>query len=191
MQVFPAYCEFSQSVRRDIEPFLKLFQAEKPLAVFLYYQLRELIKSLLERFVQPHVLESNASPYKLINLDLKKQENLLPIESINVGFGAKSVLQILTTTEKTMQHHFRKDVHIYLISLVQKIFQRCPLKYKLTRAISSLAPTDISVMKPEVLKKRFNSLVLLLHDHCWISSVAVDNAEKQYNNLIKKCRLIN
>ena len=39
--------------------------------------------------------------------------------------------------------------------------------------------TDISVMKPEVLKKRFNSLVLLLHDHCWISSVAADNAEKQ------------
>ena len=47
---FPANCEFSQSVCRDIEPFLKLFQAEKPLAVFLYSQLRELIRSLLERF---------------------------------------------------------------------------------------------------------------------------------------------
>ena len=40
-------------------------------------------------------------------------------------------------------------------------------------------------MKPEGLKKRFNSLILLLHDHRWISSVAADNAEKQYNNLIK------
>ena len=91
-KIFPAYCEFSQSVCWDIEPFVKSFQAEKPLAVFLYFQLRELIRSLLERFVQPHVLESNASPYKLINLDLKKQENLLPIEFINVGFGAKSVI---------------------------------------------------------------------------------------------------
>ena len=107
-------------------------QAEKPLTVFLYFQLRELIRSLLERFVQPHVLESNASPYKLINLDLKKQENLLPIEFINVGFGAKSVIRNITTTEKTMECQFRKDVQIYLISFVQKIFQRCPLKYKLT-----------------------------------------------------------
>ena len=51
-KIFPAYCEFSQSE--------KLFQAEKPLAVFLYSQPRELIRSLLERFVQSHVLESNA-----------------------------------------------------------------------------------------------------------------------------------
>ena len=123
-KIFPAYSEFSQSVCRDIEPFLKLFQAEKPLAVFLYSRLRELIRSLLERFVQPHVLESNASSCKLINLDLKNQENLLPIESINVGFGKKSVLQNLFTTEKTMERQFRNDIQIYLISLVQKIFQR-------------------------------------------------------------------
>ena len=122
----------------------------------------------------------------MINLDSKKQENLLTIESINFGLGAKSVFRNLATTEKTMERQFREDVQIYLISLVQKIFQRCPLKYKLTRVISSLAPTDISVMKPKVLKKRFNSLVLLLHDHRWILSVASDNAEKQYNNLKKK-----
>ena len=146
--------------------------------MILYSQLRELIRSLLEKFVQPHVLESNASPYKLINLDLEKQENLLPIESISAGFGAKSVLRNITTAEKAMEHQFRKDVQIYLISLVQKIFQGCPFKYKLTRAISSLPPTDISVMKSEVLKKSFNSLVLKLHDHRWISSLAADNAEK-------------
>ena len=33
-KVFPAYCEFSQSVCRDIEPFLKLFQAENPWQCF-------------------------------------------------------------------------------------------------------------------------------------------------------------
>ena len=26
---------------------------------------------------------------------------------------------------------------------------------------------------------------LFLHDHCWVSSAAADNAEKQYNALIK------
>lgn len=40
-------------------------------------------------------------------------------------------------------------------------------------------------IKPEFLKKRFDSLVLFLHDYCWISSAAADNTEKQNNALIK------
>lgn len=184
-KIFPAYCEFSLSICRDIEPFLTLFQSEKPLAMFLYTKLKELITSLLERFVRSDVIESNLSAYKMINLDLNKIENLLPIESINVGVGAKSVLSKLTTTEKTLERQFRSDVRKFLIHLLQKLFQRSPLKYKLTRTISSLSPIEIKNMKPEVLKKRFNSLVIFLHDHRWISSAAADNAEKQYNTLIK------
>ena len=33
--IFPAYCEFSLSVARDMEPFLTLFQDERPLVVCL------------------------------------------------------------------------------------------------------------------------------------------------------------
>ena len=110
---------------------------------------------------------------------------MLPIESISVGFGGKSVLSKLSATEKTLELKFRNDAQTFLIHLVQKILPRCPLKYKLTRAISSLSSTKIKIMKPEFLNKRFNSLVLFLHVHCWISSTAVDSTEKQYNVLIK------
>ena len=60
-KIFPAYCEFSLSICRDIEPFLALFQAERPLAMFLYQKLRELILSLMERFVKSDVLNANGS----------------------------------------------------------------------------------------------------------------------------------
>ena len=39
-KIFPAYCEFSLSICRDIEPFLNLFQLEKSLAVFLYTKIK-------------------------------------------------------------------------------------------------------------------------------------------------------
>ena len=45
--------------------------------------------SLMERFVKPDVLQANCTGYKLLKLDLTKEENLLPIESINVGLGQK------------------------------------------------------------------------------------------------------
>lgn len=77
-KIFTAYCEFSLGVCEDIEPFLKLFPSEKPLAVFLYFELRELITSLLGKSVRSDLVESKSSPYKLIYLDLNKI-NLLPI----------------------------------------------------------------------------------------------------------------
>ena len=86
-KIFPVYCEFSLSICRDIEPFLILFQTERPVAVFLFQKLKELIVSLMERFVKPDVLQANCSGYKLLKLDLTKEDNFLPIESINVGFG--------------------------------------------------------------------------------------------------------
>ena len=178
-KIFPAYCEFSLSICRDIEPFLNLFQSEKPLAVFLYTKLKELIVSLLERFVKPSVLEQNSSPNKLLQIDLNEKNNLLPIESIDVGFGAKVVLRKLTTVEKTLECQFRKESQTFLVYLIKKLFERCPWKYQLTRLVSSPSPIEISRMKPAALKKRFNSLVLFLHGECWISIVASEKAEKQ------------
>ena len=94
------------SICRDIEPFLNLFQLEKSLAVFLYTKLKELIVSLLERFVKPSLLEQNLSPNKLLQIDLDDKNNLLPIKSIDVGFGGKVFLKKLTSVEKTLECQF-------------------------------------------------------------------------------------
>ena len=47
----------------------------------------------------------------------------------------------------------------------------------MTRAISCLSTTEISSLKPEILKKRFNLLVQLFHDDRIISSIAAENGE--------------
>ena len=126
-KMFPVYCEFSLTVCRDIEPFLKLFQAERPLAVFLYAKLMELAISLMERFVKKVIKENGISSYKLMKIDLRKEENLLPVDSVNIGFGARKLLRKLTTTEKTQELQFRLEVRSFLACLLEKIFERCPL----------------------------------------------------------------
>ena len=138
----------------------------------------------MERFVKSDVLNTNGSVYNLLTLDLKSEENLIPLDSLNLGFGAKSVLRKLSTTEKTLERSFRKGARAALIRLIQKLFEKCPLKFKMTRAISCQSPTEISSLKPEILKKRFNLLVQLFHDDRIIYSIAAEKAEKQYNQLI-------
>ena len=135
--------------------------------------------TLMERFVKADVLKENNTAFKLMKLlkDLKKEENLLPLESINVGFAAKSILKKLKTTEKPDERKFRKDVRAFLL--------KRPLKYQFTHSISSLSPIEISVLKPDSLKHRFNCLVQSLFDGGWVSSSAAEKAEKQYSGLIK------
>ena len=83
------------------DPFLKLFQCEKLMAVFLFAEVKTIITSLLECSVKPEVLEKNSEVSKLLRLDLSMEENLLSISSINIGFGAKASLKKLKTTKKT------------------------------------------------------------------------------------------
>ena len=125
-EIFPAYCEFSLSICIDIEPFLNLFQSEKPLAVFLYTKLKELIVSLLERFVKPSVLEQNSSQYKLLQFASHR---------IILFFAAKVVLRKLATVEKTLERQFRKESQTFLVYLIKKPLERWPWRYHLIRLI--------------------------------------------------------
>ena len=198
-KMFPVYCEFSGAICRDIEPFMTLFQAERPLASFLYAKLKDLLYSLLERIVKPEVLNKNKTTFKLLQLvkdglrnkqdknkpvkQLYKEENLLPLESINVGFAAKRILKKLTTTEKPLERTFRNNVRGFVVRLVEKVVERGPLQYKFTRSISALSPVEISLLKPETLINRFEQLVEELHEDSWITSLEAERAIKQYKTL--------
>ena len=184
-KMFPAYCEFSLSVCRHIEPFLTLFQAERPFSVFLYSKLLDLVLALMGRFVKSEVIKANNTPFKLINLDFRKEENLLPIESINVGFGAKRILKTLKTAEKSQERQFRQEARSFLARLLEKILERSPLKYKLTYPISSLSPVEISNKSADKLNKRFSLLLEHLIECNWLTASKAENAEKQYAALLK------
>ena len=147
---FPAYCQFSGAICRDIEPFMTLFQAERPLGVFLHKKLIALSVSLLERIVRKEILDVNRTAFKVMKLvkTLKSDASiLLPLESIQVGFATKAVLRQLNTTEKSLERAFRKNVQDFVIRLLEKIIERGPLKYRFTRSMSSLSPLDITLNK--------------------------------------------
>ena len=79
-----------------------------------------MIITILERFVKPNVLKENSAAFEL-NLPIKDENNLLPIESIDVVFCAKAVLRKLKTTEKSLERQFRKAARSFLIRLLEKV----------------------------------------------------------------------
>ena len=139
----------------DIEPFLTLFRSEKSLEPFLFEKLKGLIVLILQRFVKASIIrKTSTNTFKLINLKLEKN-NLLPLHEIDVDLGVKSGLKKLKTVDKPEERKFCTNAQIFLIEMAKKIFERSPLKYKLTKGILSLSFTQICSLKPEFMNKIF------------------------------------
>ena len=82
---------FSLCISNQVEPYLALFQAEGPHAVFLFEKLKELLVSLMERFVKPEVLAKNDTVGKMLRLYLTDVNNLHALENVKVGSAATLV----------------------------------------------------------------------------------------------------
>ena len=95
--MLPIILEFCRAVSTAMEPFLRCFQSEKLMTVFLYEKIGESMLSLMERVVHSKVLLANSSPTKSLRINLDDEEVLLPASSINVGFGAKALIKKIFT----------------------------------------------------------------------------------------------
>ena len=91
--------DFTRCIISDIEPFPTIFQTERPLAVFVYEKMKELVVAPMTRFIRPEILETHSSVKNLMKIDPTEKGNLLPSESVKVGFGAKKILSNLPTVQ--------------------------------------------------------------------------------------------
>jgi len=78
------------SIAKATEGFLTKFQPPAPLAPFLYDDITELIRNLMQRVVKANILEAADTPRKLVAVDLKDDKNLLSRDKIGVGIGGVS-----------------------------------------------------------------------------------------------------
>ena len=183
--VFKAILQFSLCIANDLEPFLKLFQSERPLAFFLYEKVKQMMIALMNRFFKRDVLASANSAYKILKLDLKNESNLLSTSSVKIGFGASTELKKLKTVHHTNIRDFQSNARKLLINVIDKMREQSPLAFKLTLYPSALSPTQIVSMSNIKLEKHFASLMGLLIESKWINSVTADKALDQYVKLIK------
>ena len=87
-----AALHFSLCISNETVPYLVLFQAECPLAVFLFENLKGVLVSVMERFVKPEVLAKQDTVGKMLRLDLTDVNNLRAVENVKVGSAAAATL---------------------------------------------------------------------------------------------------
>jgi len=154
------------SVAKHLQPFLKMFQVDKPMMPFLVPDLLKLVKDLLARFVQRAVVESLVTCSDVIGFDTNDIGKHCP--AIEFGFSADKIIRSDNFKKKKVSDGnmlgVRTDAISVLKAMRKKLLQKTPITYPVARVLSSLDPRNMAD-SPEQCKTMIRLLlkaVLLL-----------------------------
>ena len=137
-----------------------------------------MIYSLLEKFIKPKVLAVNKYVFKMMKLDLNA--NRMHYKNVKIGIATTSLLNKLKASEGA-KIQFTRCLDFF-VGVVHKLQERCPLKYKLTRAVSSLN-LNLIYSNTQLAKKQMTELLTIHHEAKLIGVSTLDPADSQFQEL--------
>ena len=174
--------EFFISVAKQLEPFLLMFQTDAPMAPFLGQSLKDLLLTLMGRFIKKDVLEQADSYPKLAAIDPCDKKKQVHCKHVEFGFAARRSLKSVTdnkTISELAVLTFKTDCVQLLSAMTAKLIERCPLKYPLVTYISSLNPPKMISSASDVTAK-FEKILQILMNGNWRSAVECDELLSKY-----------
>ena len=129
----------------------------------------------MKMVVKPDVLDQVNSSLKLSKLNFSNSEILLPCELMKLLTATNSLLRSADISNEKKQSFLKNAKQIFV--LVQKVKERCPLKYQVAQCASSLFPGNVVSGKQKCVNY-FDRLVDKLYNLNQISSKHADGAKK-------------
>ena len=173
------------SVAQDFQPFLKLYQAERPLIPFLASDLEALLRIVMARFVKETEMAGATSFVKLTEIDISG-DNVKSAKSVDVGIATKRELASLLSEKKItakQELQFMAECKEFLIRSTEKLLQKCPLKYKIVRCLRCLDPR-IMAGSVESSVKLFGRLLNCLIDAKRVKEMDADGLKREYQQFV-------
>ena len=158
-------------------------QTDRPMVPYLEEALSDILLTMMRIIVKPSVLAEANTSYKLSKINLSEASNLNPCELIKLPTATKALVA-KAELQPPKKSNFLKDCQAMIVTLLQKVQDKCPLRYGIARYASSLSPSKI-IAEKEMCRDNFCKLVDKFYDGNWISSKSADKAKKEYDSLLK------
>ena len=171
--LFVPRLQFMLSVAKQVTPFLLLYQTEKPVLAFMCGDLYELLKSLMARFVKKEKMEEIKSVEKIIKVKVSDKELHVPYNQVDIGFVAEKLSKELLAKKSVNEKHileFRMESKTCLQTVVEKLLEKSPIQYVLTRKLTCLDPRKM--INKSSCKQKMKDLL-----ECLVEVRRVDESE--------------
>ena len=89
----------------------------------------------MRRFIRRAVFSANSSSRKMLEIDLKKKENLISSDNLLLEVGTTRAINKCATTQALEGRKFKQSAQKFSIDLLEKLKERPPLRYRYTHYI--------------------------------------------------------
>ena len=127
---------FLESVKPLFDGFLTAFLVEGPLIHMLCPSLVNMLRQIMYRFIKPELVQGKNGT-ELAQTDVKKADNQLPDERLNIGVKAKDYLKNLSPLQK---NECIVGMKLFFSKSTEYIQDRLPYRNTLLKALPCLHP---------------------------------------------------
>ena len=178
---------FFSYVASLMEPYLRKYQCDKPMIVFIFKDLKKMFLSLLRITVKDSVI-TGKTVQQLREIDLDKAENLIPLKDMNLGFATEALLKELQKKDvitAKQAKDFREEARMFVVPTLKKLIEKSPHASSFVRYAAVFDPATLSLesMRKPILK-RFKSLLNLLLDLNILSATQCDQATQEFQTFM-------
>ena len=156
-------------------PFLTSFETDNPKMPFLSDTIEKIMRRLMQNFVKKEVSEETNTAYRLQKVDLTDKKILLLAEQVIIVTAAKNTIK--SNNFLPTNSNLEKVVSEFL-PFVNKLEERCPLKYATIRNSSSFLPCN-GLFNFEICKIQLSNLGDKLYGSKWISEKVSEDVKVQ------------
>lgn len=174
--LLPAKIAFFQTVAADVQPFLKRFQSNEPLAPFLYESLLDTTRAIMNRFIKSTVLQSTSN---IVQIDLSNNDLFKYAKEIDVGFTTRKVIRNVVKPVEELR--FRNECRNALLEFCRSLLNISPLKYSLTKGISCFDPAV--AIKPSIRNSRLNKALDCFVENNWLTGTQADCIKRSFTQV--------
>ena len=141
-----------------MQPFLTVYQSDRPMVCFLSEDLNGVVIGLMRRFIKSEKLAHAVMDDKLSRI-VTDNQNHLSYKNVDVGFVAEKQLKdaIKAGVGERQILELKMKSKDFLEEVVKKMLNKCPISYSLVRNLSSLDPKKMAT-DPDGCRSKFNKV---------------------------------
>ena len=176
---------FYEFIGMHIQSFLTVYQTDQPMIPFLASDLFQMAKGLMEVIIKPDIMKSVTTTQKLISVDPTNTDNHKIYKKIDVGFTAEKILKKSLCDKKLTEcreMEFRMEAKAFVVEILKRLLNKCPLQYTLVRNLAFLDPRHIP--KKEDCINKLKRVLHIMSEAKRVEDKDCDEILKQYGQFV-------
>ena len=150
-----------EETTQKLTKFLKKFQADAPMELFLADTNEKILRELCNQFILNGIMDGTVKTQDLVKIDVRCNQ---AEPNVNLGFSICNDTKVLKKNGKindTTISNFKKEAKNFYTNLANHIATKIPIQSQFSRCARTLNPINMP-QNPESCKKLFDVIIEML-----------------------------